>query len=323
MSQAARCCAGALLLLLHTSGLSADEPRRGESAPDAVIAREASKIFQLRLGLRVQAASGPVERAVASSPALMEWPEQQVSLVDSESPAGWRVETRRLGGTAEQMLLEVPLIPVGSEIVFARTYDVTCWTQRLRPEAHDRLTAVPKTKLRGYLQPSDGIESQHAEIRRFAAEAVGEETAPLERATLIFNATRKQLTYRTGKFIGALAGLRGGQGDCEEFSSLFVALCRASGIPARLVRGPGHCWAEFALADRDGEIIWVPADPTKERRVGVISHPLPILQKGDRFRPPDARGQTVRFITPRCSGLGATPLLESIEELDDAAVSAE
>jgi hypothetical protein len=63
----------------------------------------------------------------------------------------------------------------------------------------------------------------------------------------------------------ALATLRNKRGDCSEFANLYVALARASGIPARLVAGwswqPGgfvrHAWAEYL----DGGS-WTEIDPT-------------------------------------------------------------
>jgi transglutaminase-like putative cysteine protease len=65
---------------------------------------------------------------------------------------------------------------------------------------------------------------------------------------------------------GALAMERSRSGDCGQFAALFVAWCRALGIPARAVVGtlisaPGmhpHAWAEF-WSDRLG---WVPVDPS-------------------------------------------------------------
>lgn len=65
---------------------------------------------------------------------------------------------------------------------------------------------------------------------------------------------------------GAAAAIRSKKGDCAEYASLFVALCRAKKIPAKVVVGyvavsteyPGHAWAEVYTKDYG----WVPFDPT-------------------------------------------------------------
>jgi transglutaminase-like putative cysteine protease len=54
------------------------------------------------------------------------------------------------------------------------------------------------------------------------------------------------------------------KGDCNEATTLFVALARSAGLPARTVSGLlyvngrfyYHAWAEVYLSD------WVPVDPT-------------------------------------------------------------
>lgn len=65
---------------------------------------------------------------------------------------------------------------------------------------------------------------------------------------------------------GALVALNGGMGKCQEFSDLFVALCRANGIPSRVTEGilteydttPFHAWVEVYLKKYG----WVRFDPT-------------------------------------------------------------
>jgi len=65
---------------------------------------------------------------------------------------------------------------------------------------------------------------------------------------------------------GAVKTLQKKQGACTEYSDLFVALCRAKGIPARVVKGyvsevvflPQHAWAEVYFK----EYGWVPFDLT-------------------------------------------------------------
>ncbi|HLW64865.1 MAG TPA: transglutaminase domain-containing protein [Gemmataceae bacterium] len=67
---------------------------------------------------------------------------------------------------------------------------------------------------------------------------------------------------------GAVWALKNKHGDCTEFADLFVTLCRAKGIPARVCEGyittdvakgdtPKHNWTEVYL-DNLG---WVPVDP--------------------------------------------------------------
>jgi transglutaminase-like putative cysteine protease len=72
--------------------------------------------------------------------------------------------------------------------------------------------------------------------------------------------------------------LRVGKGNCTDFHTLFIALARASGIPARwnmgfpLAYGPGdgterrvagyHCWAEFWSAGAG----WTPVDISEARK---------------------------------------------------------
>ena len=63
---------------------------------------------------------------------------------------------------------------------------------------------------------------------------------------------------------GALSGFITGRGVCDEYATLFTALCRAAGIPSRVVEGywledkvkenqwtdvsdKRHAWSEFYL----------------------------------------------------------------------------
>jgi transglutaminase-like putative cysteine protease len=65
---------------------------------------------------------------------------------------------------------------------------------------------------------------------------------------------------------GAAGALDDGEGDCTDYADLFVALCRARGIPARVAKGvvtdfgddtSKHSWAEAWIDD----LGWVTFDP--------------------------------------------------------------
>jgi hypothetical protein len=292
-----------------------DGARAGRDAPASrVLLYEHSSTVRLRVGLRIRARGGAIQHVLACSVAPLDWPEQRVKLVGTEEPAGGRVETRRLGGTAAQVMLRLPQLAAGSEAAFTRTYEITRWTQRVKPDAWEELHAASPRDVRTYLEPSDGIESAHAEIRRFARDTLGDRSDAVACARCLFDATREHVNYVEGPFAGALAALRSGRGDCEERACLFIALCRAGGIPARLIWGRGHCWSEIGLEDGAGELVWIPADPTRERELGTVSHFCPIFQKGDRFRLPELSNRSVRYLMPHCTGIGRTPEMESIEE---------
>lgn len=120
-----------------------------------------------------------------------------------------------------------------------------------------------------YLQPEDKVESTHPEITAKARELTAGLANNTEKARAIFAFVQQYITYGgANSNKGALSALRTRTGVCEDYAALFVALCRASGIPARIVYGQaanqnnggfyGHAWAEFFLPTHG----WIPVEPT-------------------------------------------------------------
>lgn len=123
-----------------------------------------------------------------------------------------------------------------------------------------------------YLQTEPFIESDHPRVIALAASLKGR--TPLQTIENTFawvsgNITHSGYVRRTR---GALYAIDHRQGDCTEFACLFTALCRANGIPARVVGGfvcpqsaildfgEYHNWAEFFYKGR-----WHVADPQRKR----------------------------------------------------------
>ncbi len=116
--------------------------------------------------------------------------------------------------------------------------------------------------------PKELIESNHTLIASTAENVVGEEENPHEMALRIYDFVVDSLTYEAQpKERGALWALQNRRGDCSEYSYLFVALCRAVGIPSRVVTGfafssyseslsDGHMWTEYYLQNYG----WIPTD---------------------------------------------------------------
>jgi len=70
----------------------------------------------------------------------------------------------------------------------------------------------------------------------------------------IYDWVRENVEYKFDTQIhSCLDALDSGKGDCEELSSLFIAICRARDIPARAVWIPGHTYPEFYLLDERNE----------------------------------------------------------------------
>jgi hypothetical protein len=119
-------------------------------------------------------------------------------------------------------------------------------------------------KYRIYTRSEPWIEVT-GEVRKKALEIVGYETNPYYRAKMLFDWVTENMTYEYPEVTnrGADKSLKRLKGDCGEFSVVFVAMCRALGIPARTVTcvwftGSGHQWAEVLLPPYG----WVPADPS-------------------------------------------------------------
>ena len=98
--------------------------------------------------------------------------------------------------------------------------------------------------------------------------------------------------------------LKDGHGDCQNISALFVALCRTQKIPARIVWVHQHNYAEFCLADAEGELHWFPCESSGMRAFGEMPIARVIMQKGDNFKVPERR-KALRYASDYMIGLPA------------------
>jgi transglutaminase-like putative cysteine protease len=112
------------------------------------------------------------------------------------------------------------------------------------------------------------LEKDAPEIRRAAEGLAGKDDVETVRNVLRFVTKTLRRAPFDEKDHGALWALQQKRGDCTEFADLFVALCRANGVPARWWQGylttptpagdtPKHDRAEVFLKKHG----WVPVDP--------------------------------------------------------------
>lgn len=125
-----------------------------------------------------------------------------------------------------------------------------------------------KDDLKKWLIDEKYLEKDAREIREVAKKLLGSSEIETARQTMNFVTSTMQPGAFDNANHGALWALKEKKGDCTEFADLFIALCRANGLPARFCQGyilsevkegdtPKHDWAEVHFSNYG----WVPFDP--------------------------------------------------------------
>ena len=199
--------------------------------------------------------------------------------LQNESFSHQPTELNRRELAGRSMLVEIPSLAPGVSETIILDYTLAA----LNPASGQSVTT---NSLSQYLAPSPKVESANGEILAAAGRVVQNSQDAFEKARDIYAYVIGHMNYNsstTTRNQGALSALKSGQGVCEDYASLFVALCRAADVPARVVngyadpRGTGeiwnlstgqtlplgsyrHAWVEFYVEGRG----WLPADPTFE-----------------------------------------------------------
>jgi len=126
-----------------------------------------------------------------------------------------------------------------------------------------------------WLAPSLLIQSDHSEFSSLVEVIGGGEPRALKLARRLHHWVYKNIEKRPIPGMpSALAVLAARQGDCNEHAVLMAALCRAAGIPTRVVAGLVylrgrfyyHAWNELYLND------WLPVDATLNQFPADVTH---------------------------------------------------
>lgn len=133
-----------------------------------------------------------------------------------------------------------------------------------------------------YLKPTS-LGPTDGEVRKLAASITKGKRTVLAKAKAIYDWTCENM-YRDPATRGCGKGdvcelLKKPGGKCTDISSVYIALARASGVPAREVFGVRlgknavddvstwqHCWVEFFLPGYG----WVPVDPADVRKAMLV-----------------------------------------------------
>ncbi|MGB9925365.1 MAG: transglutaminase-like domain-containing protein [Candidatus Bathyarchaeales archaeon] len=140
------------------------------------------------------------------------------------------------------------------------------------------------------------MQSDNEAFVKLAHEIVGNERNPLVQARLIHDWVERNINSGPSGTT-ALEVLETRSGDCGGHSYVFIALCRALGIPARAVAGVGpdyyqgrfisckdpwyHVWAEFYLPGYG----WIQCDTScgQGKNTLGIDEPRIVFSRGDEI----------------------------------------
>jgi transglutaminase-like putative cysteine protease len=157
--------------------------------------------------------------------------------------------------------------PVGVQVIKAEV-EAELYRNDLSTAGKRRHVSESEEKLAAWLKSEKYIESDDKQIKQAAKLISGADEVDTLRNIMAFVNQKVRYSGFDEADHGAVWALQQGKGDCTEFCDLFVALCRAKNIPARVCEGytvnevekadtPKHGIAE-AYTRKYG---WVPFDP--------------------------------------------------------------
>jgi len=205
-------------------------------------------------------------------PAITEWDSQKAVSHGTTTPPPTSTWEDPQTGTGI-LYWKFTDLKAGSSVLVTEDFAYTCYQINYEIEPAG-ITAYNKTDplYSLYTRPEKHLEADNSKLIKTAKEIAGNNTNPYDIAQLFYKWVIDNMSYkREGGLKGAKSAYDSRYGECGDYSAIFVALCRASGIPARLVVGrwatstkgdwtsdDWHVWAEFYIQDHG----WVPTDPS-------------------------------------------------------------
>lgn len=272
------------------------EIKKKDEVPDRGPILDRSEKQKYRFGMIFEArGGGACSDIFGAVPVPMDFPEQKVRILQEDFPNRVRVFYRDLKeGGVKQLIMRAGSLRSGQKLEAFVLMEID--RKVILPPKETSVYRIPRKNprnFRPYLREGLYMESNSKKIRDLARDLTREINADWNKVEALFQYVRKNITYQedmaAAPIRGALAALRSKSGDCEDMCALFIALCRALDIPARLVHVPGHCFAEFYLQDEKGKGYWFPAQVAGSEPFGGMQDTRIILQKGDSFRIPESK----------------------------------
>jgi len=261
-----------------------------------------SHIQTYRVGIIIEPGAA-VDNVQIVVPVPMDWREQRIISVNEErmdASVASRIEYRIIDGGAREMWLGLGTVQPTKPLEIVVAFELQNY--ELLPPDNPGQYVIPKRVPRDiaqHLAESPCIESKDTRFAKMFSEITKDRRTDWEKVEALYAFVQNNVKYddaawkRPAK--GALSVIKMPKGewsaDCKDMTCLFVALCRAGKIPARVVRLPEHCYAEFYLElkqanqarNREPMGFWFPCQVSGDYAFGGIPEKRVILQKGDSF----------------------------------------
>ncbi|MEQ1906011.1 MAG: transglutaminase-like domain-containing protein [Pirellulaceae bacterium] len=296
-----RACCLSLLIVSATLFGQEEKSTSQPSVDDERVAFtdvEAPNVWEFGLEL---SSVGKCEAIQAFAPLPSNWPEQTIEIVDEMKTDQVDVKIAELQHNTRLIQIQIDVLLTG-QTARAVAKCVVRKKNIVAPRDPAALTFAKNVKgdLKAFLQESPYIEIGNSKVKKLAASIeLDSQKTPWQQVESIYEAIREKFPYEFDPTIRSCPeAIENGKGDCEELTSLFIAVCRIKKIPARAVWIPGHTYAEFYLIDSSGVGQWYPCQLAGTRQFGEMQESRPILQKGDKFQVP-LSPKPVRYIAPQ------------------------
>jgi hypothetical protein len=295
---------------------STPEPSATSASVVSAVTQQNPKKYDVEFIAAVKNDGFALNKLLVYQPRPIDWDGQQDVTIETVSPASAKQGNDPVFGNGLyywDVKNEMPGSGKSLQVKIKFSYTAYEITAKINPDdiqPYDKQSHLYKL----YTRPEKFIESTDPQIVGIANQVAAGEENPYLLAQKFYNYVIATAHYRlVGKgLLGAKALLTNNEGECGEFASLFIALSRAKGIPARPVVGywaitgtdQTHVWAEFYLEG----IGWVPADPTigqqsaskKAYYFGNMDNQRVILEKG--FNIPLVPAAPDNYVAPLMQG---------------------
>lgn len=271
---------------LATSPTAAQAPE----APHGVLTAEPVR-ETWRFGVVLKGGAEASRNILVTIPLPVDWPEQKVRVVAKEaSPEISKLTVRDTQPNFQQLVGVIPSLRPDQEVTL--TYDLEVTMYRIAAPSNPEKWKLPKSSMKGlrnYLEPSPGISFRDAKLRAQVKELTKDKETAWDQVRALYEWVQTEVQPRGGDPADSLECFRERSGHPEDICGLFVAMCRAHKVPARMVWVIESQQAEFFLIDEEGQGRWFPVVFGGFTEFGSLTAPKLIEMKGDSFEVPEKK----------------------------------